>query len=390
VQQVTAKVAIAEQKLSSVTSELEKMKAEAAEFKKQGVREVKVPPSPSIFCLLACLSLNNPLSLFLCLSISLSLPLPPPPLFQAEVKVAVVNCDTADGSAQEACVAASLGQQAGSAIPVLELWKRQYYPFPRVPQRVMSTNEKGNIHHQLDSAFDLLVQASTALADTWVLQEKVAPDVLNACRVQEVAMVAHAAAEKEKRERKERLDALATARSKLDALVAAEQQAHQTVKEKQEALKRSQQAVAEYAAEVSKKQVEASNHTNVIDEAFRVHKEAAAAWAKAEIDHSRTKEDSYAVEDKLKLAKEETLQVRTFCMIYNMRKYKCLTGCIICAQVRNKYRPRVKDKAKTAAQEADNEKGKALEKVSRYVGICVPAKFSRFPPGTRRPTQKQL
>jgi len=223
-QKVTAKVAIAEQKLSSVTSELEKMKAEAAEFKKQGVREVK-----------------------------------------AEVKVAVVNCDTADGSAQEACVAASLGQQAGSVIPVLELWKRQYYPFPRVPQRVMSTNEKGNIHHQLDSAFDLLVQASTALADTWVLQEKVSPDVLNACRVQEVAMVAHAAAEKEKRERKERLDALVTARSKLDALVAAEQQAHQTVKEKQEALKTSQQAVAEYAAEVSKKQVEASNHTNVID-----------------------------------------------------------------------------------------------------------------------------
>jgi hypothetical protein len=52
VQQVTAKVAVAEQKLSLVTSELEKMKAEAAELKRQGVREVKVSPSPSIFCLL--------------------------------------------------------------------------------------------------------------------------------------------------------------------------------------------------------------------------------------------------------------------------------------------------------------------------------------------------
>jgi hypothetical protein len=242
----------------------------------------------------------------------------------------------------------------------------------------MSTNEKGNIHHQLDSAFDLLVQASTVLADTWVLQEKVSPDVLNACRVQEVAMVAHAAAEKEKRERKERLDALATARLKLDALVAAEQQAHQAVKVEQEALKTSQQAVAEYAAEVSKKQVEASNHTNVIGEAFRVHKEAAAEWTKAEIDHFNFKEDSKVVEDKLKLAREETLQVRTFCMICNMRKYKCLTGCIICTQVIQMSN--VKDKAQTAAQEADNEKGKALEKVSRYVGIaCLQNSHASLP-----------
>jgi hypothetical protein len=201
----------AKSKHDSLSSEFAKLEQEALEFREQGVREVK-----------------------------------------ANVKVALVNCDTATGSAQEACKSASVGGPADVPTPVLELWKRQHYPFARKAQRVMSTNEKnkGKLSHSnedVESAFDLMVQAATALADTWVLQEKVASETLEACRKQEKHLLENAAWEKEKKEREGRQQALEAAQAKLNNMITdGEKAAEEAEKQKQE-LAEDEKAASELA-----------------------------------------------------------------------------------------------------------------------------------------------